>query len=63
MQKNVDPLDHFLREGGVGGPHILNCDRARKGSREGKTGTVLELSLEVSDPCMVDCYMGKITGR
>ena len=31
------------------------------GPREGKTGTVLELSLEVSDP--FPCHMGKITGH
>ena len=29
-------------EGG-GGPHILNYNKARKESREGKTGTVLEV--------------------
>ena len=50
-------------EGREGGLHIINCDRAKKGSREGKTGTVLELSLEVSDPCKVGCHMGKITGH
>ena len=30
MQKNVDPLDHFLREGRGGDLHILNCDRFLK---------------------------------
>ena len=44
-------------------PISTDCDRARKGSREGKTGTVLELSLEVSDLCKVGCHMGKITGH
>ena len=37
-------------------PISTDCDRARKGSREGKTGTVLELSLGVSDPCKVCFY-------
>ena len=44
-------------------PISTDCDRARKGSREGKTGTVLELSLGVSDPCKVCFYMRKIIGR
>ena len=34
-----------------------------EGPREGKAGTVLELSLEISDPCKVGCHMRTLTGH